>query len=223
MDILAALAGSQVLSSLDALARFTQLQLHKDDMEKTAFRSHRGLYQFRRMPFGLRNSLSIFQRVMQGILSPYLWIFTLVYIDDIVVYLRSYEDHIKHLDQVLQAVEDSGITLSPSKCHFFYSSILLLSHKVSHLGLSTHKEKVKAILELERTTKVSELQTFLGMLVYFQAFIPYFTDQMGPLFNNLRKGAPWRWEEQHEHAWLSGKSALQESLVLSHAQEGPPY
>ncbi len=160
---------------------------------------------------------------MQGILSPYLWNFSLVYIDDIVVYLKSYEDHIKHLDQVLQAVEESGITLSLSKCHFFYSSILLLGHKVSHLGLSTHEEKVKAILELERPTKISELQTFLGMLVYFQAFIPYFADQMGPLFDNLRKGTPWKWEDQHKHAWMSGKMALQESPVLGHAQKGLPY
>ncbi|PBK98135.1 hypothetical protein ARMGADRAFT_859811, partial [Armillaria gallica] len=68
-----------------------------------------------------------------------------------------------------------------SKCHFFYSSILLLGHKVSCLGLLTHKEKVKVILESERPMKVSELQTFLGMLVYFQSFILYFADRMGPL------------------------------------------
>ncbi len=215
-DILATLAGSQVLSSLDALLGFTQLQLHEDDMEKTAFCSHRGLYQFRRMPFGLRNSPSIFQRVMQGILSPYLWIFSLVYIDDIVVYSKSYEEHIEHLDQVLKAVEENGITLSPSKCHFFYSSILLLGHKVSHLGLSTHEEKVRAILELERPTKVLELQMFLGMLVYFQSFIPYFADHMGPLFENLRKGAAWKWSKHHEYAWMTGKKALQESPVLGH-------
>ena len=85
---------------------------------------------------------------MQGILAPYLWIFCLVYIDDIVVYSKSYEDHIKHLDKVLQAVEDAGITLSPKKCHLFYGSILLLGHKVSQLGLSTHLEKVKAVTEL---------------------------------------------------------------------------
>lgn len=222
-DILAALSGAQVLLSLDTLSGFTQLQLHEDDVEKTAFRSHRGLYQFRRMPFGLRNGPSIFQRVMQGILTPYLWIFSLVYINDIVVYLKMFEDHIQHLDQVLQAVKDSGITLSPTKCHFFYSSILLLGHKVSCLGLSTHEEKVRAILELERPMKLSELQMFLGMLVYFQAFIPYFMDHMGPLFENLRKGSLWKWEKEHEYAWLSGKRALQISPVLGHAQEGLPY
>ena len=138
LEILSSLSGAQVLSSLDTLSGFTQLEMHEDDIEKTAFRTHRGLFQFKRMPFRLRNGPSIFQRVMQGILAPYLWIFCLVYIDDIVIYSKNYEDHIEHLDKVLEAIELAGITLSPVKCHLFYSSILLLGHKVSHLGLSTH-------------------------------------------------------------------------------------
>lgn len=148
-EILSALSGAQVLSSLDALSGFTQIELAEEDVEKTAFRTHRGLFQFRRMPFGLKNGPSIFQRTMQNILAPYLWLFALVYIDDIVVYSRNYEEHLSHLDKVLEAIERSGLTLSPKKCHLFYSSILLLGHKVSRLGLSTHEEKVKAISELQ--------------------------------------------------------------------------
>lgn len=135
--ILSSLSGAQVLSSLDALSGFTQLGLDPNDIEKMAFRTHRGLFQFKRMPLGLRNGPSIFQRMMQGILSQYLWLFCFVYIDDIVVYSKSYEDHIKHLNLVLGAIENARITLSPSKCHLFYGSILLLGHKVSRLGLST--------------------------------------------------------------------------------------
>jgi hypothetical protein len=197
-EILQSLSGSQVLSGLDALAGFNQMEIDKDDVEKTAFRTHRGLAQFLRMPFGLRNGPSIFQRVMQGILAPYLWLFCLVYIDDIVVYLRSYEDHIEHLDKVLVAIEKGGITLSPTKCHLFYSSILLLGHKVSRLGLLTHYEKVKAILELERPRKLSQLQTFLGMAVYFSTFIPYYADICMPLFQLLRKGKKWEWNTEQE-------------------------
>ena len=128
--------GAQVLSTLDALSGFTQIELAEEDREKTAFRTHRGLFQFRRMPFGLRNGPSIFQRIMQNILAPYLWLFSLVYIDDIVVYSKTYEDHIEHLDKVLEAIENAGLTLSPQKCHLFYDSVLLLGHKVSRLGLS---------------------------------------------------------------------------------------
>ena len=86
LEILSSLSGAQVLSSLDALSGFTQLELDPEDVEKTAFRTHRGLFQFKWMPFGLRNGLSIFQRVRQGILAPYLWLFCLVYIDDIVIF-----------------------------------------------------------------------------------------------------------------------------------------
>ena len=222
-EILSSLSGAQVLSSLDALSGFTQLELDPEDVEKTAFRTHRGLFQFKRMPFGLRNGPSIFQRVMQGILSPSLWLFCLVYIDDIVVYSKSYKDHTKHLDLVLGAIEKAGITLSPSKCHLFYGSVLLLGHKVSRLGLSTHLEKVKAILDLERPRKLSQLQTFLGMVVYFSAFIPYYASICAPLFHLLRKGARWCWGAEEEYAFESATNALRSGPVLGHPIEGLPY
>ena len=85
---------------------------------------------------------------MQSILAPYLWIFCLIYINDIVIYSKSYEEHLVHLDKVLEAIEKSGITLSP-KCHLFYSSILLLGHKVSRLGLLMHVGRVEAIMNLK--------------------------------------------------------------------------
>src|SRR6266478_3575787 len=143
-----ALLGAQVLSTLDALASFNQLPIADEDREKTGFRSHWGLHQFKHLPFGLWNGPSAFQQVMQGILAPFLWIFSLVYIDNIMVHSQSYKEHLMHLDQVLQAVKEAQIMLSPKKCHFTYTSILLLGQKVSHLGLSTHAEKVKAITEL---------------------------------------------------------------------------
>ncbi|KAJ3524491.1 hypothetical protein NM688_g8550 [Phlebia brevispora] len=222
-EILSALSGSQVLSSLDALSGFTQIEIASEDVEKTAFRTHKGLFQFRRMPFGLRNGPSIFRRVMQGILAPYLWLFCLVYIDDIVVYSKSYEEHINHLDQVLGAIEKAGLTLSPQKCHLFYNSVLLLGHKVSRLGLSTHQEKVRAILELQPPTKLAELQTFLGMVVYFAAFIPYYASIAAPLFQLLRKGAPWVWGPEQQHAFEAAKAALQTAPVLGHPMEHHPY
>ena len=115
-EIMQALSESQVLSMLNALSGFTQLSLAEEDKEKTTFRTHRGLYQFKRLPFGLCNRPSIFQRVMQGILAPYLWIFTLVYIDDIVVFSKSYEDHLNHLHKVLSAIIEAHITRNATSC-----------------------------------------------------------------------------------------------------------
>ncbi len=106
----------------------------------------------------------------------------LVYIDNIIIYSKSYEEHIDYLDHILAAIEDAGLTLSSKKCHLFYESVLLLGHKVSQLDLSTHEEKVRAILEMKVPMRLSELQTFLGMVVYFSAFIFYYASIANPLF-----------------------------------------
>lgn len=222
-EIIQALSGSQVLSSFNALAGFTQLEVQEEEREKTAFRCHLGLWQFRRMPFGLRNGPSIFQRLMQGILAPYLWLFALVYIDDIVVFSKLWEEHLNHLDVVLGAIAKTGVTLAPSKCFIGYSSILLLGQKVSCLGLSTHREKVQAIVDLEHPTSVSDLQKFLGMVVYFSQYIPYYSFIAAPLFALLKKGVKWHWNAEHELAFLEAKQTLSKAPVLGHPIQGRPY
>ena len=222
-EIMQAMSGVQVLSTLDALSRFTQLMLAEEDKEKTAFRTHHGLWQFKRMPFRLHNGPLIFQRVMQGILAPYLWIFTLVYIDNIIIFSKSYEEHLEHLGRVLQLVKESHLTLSPNKCHFMYMSILLLGQKVSHLGLSTHQEKVEAVIALLPPHNVQSLCTFLGMVVYFSHYIPYFLDLASPLFALLKKDSQFQWNELHQRAFEELKGALAEAPLLAHPIAGSPY
>ena len=222
-DILQALEGSQWLSTLDALAGFTQVEVEPKEREKLAFRTHRGLWQFVRMPFGYKNGPSIFQRIMQNVLAPFLWIFALVYIDDIVIFSLTLEDHISHLDQVFKAIEDSGVTLSVTKCHFGYQSLLLLGQKVSRLGLSTHKEKVDAILLLEEPKDRHDLQVFLGMMVYFSAYIPFYAWIAGPLFNLLKGSVKWDWTEVHSEAFELCKQVLVNAPVRGYAKPGSPY
>ena len=222
-EILQSLEGSQYLTTLDALAGFTQLSIKPEDREKLAFRSHRGLYQFKRMPFGYRNGPAVFQRVMQGILAPFLWIFALVYIDDIVVFSKSFEDHLVHLNLVLKAIEDARITLSPGKCHFGYQSLMLLGQKVSRLGLSTHKEKVDAILQLDDPKNVHDLQIFLGMMVYFSSYIPFYAWIVHPLFQLLKRENKWKWEVEERNAYELCKQVLTQAPVRAHAMPGLPY
>lgn len=222
-DILQALSGAQWLSTFDALSGFTQLEIAPEDRPLTAFRTHRGLHQFKRLPFGLRNGPSVFQRVMNEILAEFLWIFVLVYIDDIVVYSLTFEDHVKQVDWVLQSIEKAGITLSPAKCHLGYQSLLLLGQKVSRLGISTHKEKVDAIVALHPPNSVSELQTFLGMMVYFSAYIPFYAWIVQPLFQLLKKETKWHWGNEQQEAFEISKQALLSSPVLAYAQPGKSY
>lgn len=222
-DILQALTGSQWLSTLDALAGFTQLKIAEGDKEKTAFRTHRGLYQFKRMPFGFRNGPACFQRVMQNILAPFLWIFALVYIDDIVIYSRTFEEHVEHLDKVFNAIAESKITLSPKKCHLGFRSLQLLGQKVSRLGLSTHREKVEAIIQLEEPRNVKELQTFLGMMVYFASYIPFYAWIVAPLFKLLKKTQAWEWGKDQQEAFELAKQVLTNAPVRAYAIPGKPF
>ena len=222
-DILQAITGSKWLTTLDALAGFTQLQMADESKELTAFRCHRGLYQFNRLPFGYRNGPSIFQRVMQDVLAPYLWIFTLVYIDDIVIYSTTFEDHLIHIDKVLKAVSRAGITLSPKKCNFAFQSLTLLGQRVSQLGLSTHKSKVDAINQLVIPKNIKELQTFLGMMVYSSAYIPYYAWIVAPLFKLLKKGAEWKWTPIEQEAFDLSKEVLTNAPIRAFAIPGHGY
>ncbi len=175
------------------------------------------------MPFGYCNGPSVFQRVMQNVLTPFLWIFTLVYIDDIVIFSLNFDDHLSHIDRVLHAIMASGITLSLPKCHFTYQSLLLLGQKVLRLGMSTHQEKVESILMLETPKNVSELQTFLGMMVYFSVYVPFYAWIAHPLFKLLKKGNAWEWMDLHDKAFTLCKQVLSNAPVRGYATRGLPY
>jgi hypothetical protein len=222
-EILQTLVSSQYLSTLDTLAGFTQLTIAEEDKEKLAFRTHHGLFHFKRMPFGYHNGPVIFQRIMQGVLAPFLWIFALVYIDNIVIFSKDFDEHLQHIDQVLKAINGAKLTLSPSKCHFGYQSLLLLGQKVSRLGLSTHKEKVDAILNLKEPKAVHELQMFLGMMVYFAGYIPFYAWIVHPLFQLLKKDNKWSWGENEQNVYGLCKQVLTQAPVRAHAIAGRPF
>ena len=161
---------------------------------------------------------------MQEVLAPYLWVFSLVYIDDIVVYSRTFEDHLKHVDLVLQAIANARITLSPPKCHLGYRSIIVLGNKVSRLGLSTHHEKLKAVWELEAPRDRKRLESFLGLAVYFSSYIPYFSWMANPLFKCLRrKETPFIWTEELQNCFQLIKLALASAPVRGHPEAGQAY
>ena len=112
---------------------------------------------------------------MESILAKYLWFFVLVYVDDIIIFSRSKEEHFHYLDRILQLLEDSGVTLSIAKCHFGYPSIKALGHHVSQLGLSTVEEKTEAIRNLDYPRNLRDLETGLGFFGYYRKFVLYYS------------------------------------------------
>jgi hypothetical protein len=135
--------------------------------------------------------------------------------------LVSFKGHLTHIDKVFSAIEKSGVTLSPAKCHLAYQSLMLLGQKVSLLGLSTHK--VDAILELSQPRNVHELQTFLGMMVHFSSYIPFYAWIVAPLFRLLKKGSTWELGSTQHEAFELAKSALVSAPVKAYAIPGLGY
>ena len=138
----------------------------------------------------------------------------LVYIDNIVVYSKTLEDHLTHLDEVLKVIIKANITLSPPKCHIGYQSLILLGQRVSRLGISTHEERVDAIQAVLPPVKVASLQSFLGMVNYFSNYIPFCTWITRPLYSLLQKNETWLWNSTHQRAFDLCKEALSSAPVL---------
>ena len=136
-DSLNALSGSSWFSTLDFSNGYWQVEVAEEDREKTAFTTGRGLYQWRAMPMGLTNSPATFQRMMELILRGLPWHICMVYLDDILIYSRSFEDHLANLEEVLTRVQTAGLRLNPSKCHFARDHVVFLGHVVSRQGLQT--------------------------------------------------------------------------------------
>jgi hypothetical protein len=158
-DVLQAMGGGVIFSSLDITKGFFQQPIRPQDRWKTAFTTpHRGLEQLTVSTMGLASSPGFFQHRMENILAQYLWSFVLVYIDDIIIFSRSTQDHLSHLDQTLSLLANSGITLSIAKCHFAYPSVQLLGHHVSRLGLATAADKVATVRQMCFPSKISQLE-----------------------------------------------------------------
>ena len=127
------------------------------------------------------------------------------------------------MDKVLEAIESSGITLSPKKCHIAFQSLTLLGQKVSRLGITTQKEKIETIINLKEPKKIKDLQTFLGMVNYFSNYIPFHTWIVKPLYNLLKKEQQWEWNETHQGAFDLCKKALTMTPILAYPIENMGY
>ena len=160
---------------------------------------------------------------MNKVLAKFLWLFVLVYIDDIVVYSQSFENHLQHLDSVLGAIAKANITLSPPKCHIGYQSLILLGQRVSRLRISTHQEKIDAVDAMKPPSKVKELQMFLGFVNYFAIYIPFYTWITKPLYRLLSKDVKWEWTPIHQEAFNLCKLALKSTPILGHPMDGRGY
>ena len=214
--------GKKVFSTLDAKRGYWQIKMHEDSRPKTAFVTFEGLYEFQVMPFGLCNAPSTFQRLMQRILQG-LGSFCSVYIDDILVFSESMEDHLIHLSQVFDRIESFGLKLHPNKCSLGNAEVLFLGHVVSAEGIHPDPGKIKAVEEFPIPTNVRSLRSFLGLASYYRRFVPNFSKIAGPLHMLTRLNVPFVWTSSCQQAFERLKSLLTSPPVLSYPDFREPF
>ncbi|XP_015760050.1 PREDICTED: Bloom syndrome protein homolog [Acropora digitifera] len=165
-DILESLAGAQWFSHLDLLRGYWQIDVVEEDREKTAFATPDGLYQFRKLSFGLTNAPACFMRAMHLVLKGLCWSDCLVYLDDIIVFGRTLQEHRERLSLVLSHLSEAGLKINPKKCKLLSERVIVLGHVVTRDGISTDPEKVRVIKEWRVPEDESQLKAFLGTASY---------------------------------------------------------
>jgi hypothetical protein len=215
-DALDVLAGMKYFASLDLLSGYWQVKMSDDSVEKTAFCTPDGLFEFTVMPFGLCNAPGTFQRLMESVLSGLIPEKCLLYIDDILVVGRTFEEHLQNLREVLTRLREAGLRLKPRKCHLCQRKVKYLGYIVSADGISADPEKVAAVKDFPTPLDLKSLRSFLGLASYYRRFIPCFSSMGQPLYALTRKDAPFVWTGSCEEAFRRLKNLLTDAPILSY-------
>ena len=187
-----------------------------EDRPKTAFRTRSGLYEYVVMPFGLSNAPSTFERCMELAMKGLQWKTLLVYLDDLIIFSRTFDEHMTHLDEVLHRLSRAGLKLKPSKCALFQSEVIYLGHIVTTDGVKPNPEKVRAVAEWPTPTNVGAVRSFLGLCSYYRKFIQGFATISRPLIHLLASGVQFEWSTECELAFSELKSALTCDKVMAY-------
>lgn len=213
-DILDKLGRAKYFSTIDLVSGFHQIQLAEEDTEKTSFSVNGGKYEFTRMPFGLKNAPATFQRVMDCILRDLVGGCCFVYMDDIIIFSSSLQEHAKHLALVLAKLREARLKIQLDKCEFFRKETQFLGHTVSEDGVRPNSDKIDAIRQWPMPTCEKEVRQFLGMLGYYRRFIKDFAKIVKPLTALLRKDAEFEITPEVETCFRKCKQLLMLDPVL---------
>lgn len=234
-ESLDALSGARWFSTLDLAAGYNQVPVAEKDKMKTAFCTPFGLFEWNRMPFGLCNAPSTFQRLMERIFGDQHGQSWLLYLDDVVVFSSTVTEHMERLDAVLGRLQHEGLKAKLEKCSFFKPEVSYLGHIISREGVSTDPGKIEVVSKWQRPNHVSELRSFLGFASYYRRFIEGFAKLAAPLHRLVaelvgtksRKPAardlPALWTEECELSFENLKSRLVSAPVLAYANFSLPF
>ena len=180
-DTLSALGGSKWFSTLDLKSGYHQIQIQESDRPLTAFSiPGSGLWQFRVLPFGLINAPGVFERLMEHVFAGLTYVTLLIYLDDIIVYSKTFETHLDSLREILQRLKEVNLKLNPKKCCLFRTSMSFLGHQVSEQGISMCPLKIQTIKDWPQPKNVKEVRQFIGLASYYRKFLSQFAQICKP-------------------------------------------
>ena len=221
-DLLDRLGEAKFRSVMDLTSGYWQLPMAKEDREKTAFITPDGLYEFLVVPFGLCNAPAHFQRAMNKVLAGMNFFFTCVYLDDVIVFSKTFEEHLDHLDRVLTRLEQVGLKVKLTKCSFCKKEIKYLGHIVSDEGVKVDPEKTDTVLKAPIPTNKKELRSFLGLLNYYRKFIDDYAAIAAPLSRLTGTKTAWEWGRAEQEAFDKLKACMVSAPVLAYPHPTRP-
>jgi len=222
-ECLDALSGAEWFSTLDLRSGYHQVAMDPKDSDKTAFVTRKGIFRWRVMPFGLCNAPATFQRLMDIVLSGLNFEICLVYLDDVIVFGQSWEEHLERLSSVFQRLRSARLKLKPSKCHLLRRTVEFLGHIVSKAGIAVDPSKVQEVAAWPTPSKLRDVRAFLGLCAYYRKFIAGFSRVAAPLFALTKKDRSFTWDDDCQIAFDRLKTALTTAPVLSLPVEGETY
>ena len=222
-DILHSLGTAQFFTKIDLKAGYWQIALDPADRHKPAFRTQDGLFEFIMMPFGLQSAPATFQRLMNTIFDDMLWHNVSVYLDDIVVYTRTWQEHLATLDEVFLRLRAAGLKASPGKCDIAQDRLLYLGHVITREGVLPDPANVEAIQQAERPRTVTAVKSFIGMTTYYSDYVQGHATQAKPLYDLFKKNVGFTWTQECETAFQGLKQSLISPPVLRRPDTSLPY
>lgn len=222
-DALDSLSGACWFSTMDLCSGYWQVELEAQDKEKTAFSTGSGLYQFKVMPMGLTNAPPTFQRLMELVLHGLHWKECLIYLDDVLVFSRSFADHLQSLTEVFSRFRSAGLKLKAKKCQFAQTQVTFLGHVVSNQGLQPDARNLEKVRRWPTPRTATEVRAFIGLCSYYRRFIKNFSVIAAPLHTLTHKGAIFKWTVECEDAFQSVKHALTHPPIVAHPIFTQPF
>eukprot|EP00879_Flechtneria_rotunda_P001398 GHRR01001550.1.p1 GENE.GHRR01001550.1~~GHRR01001550.1.p1 ORF type:complete len:633 (+),score=44.76 GHRR01001550.1:1745-3643(+) len=223
-ELLDQLHGATIFSKLDLQSGYWQIRIAEEDIPKTAFRTRYGHFEWKVLPFGLTNAPATFQALMNNVLGPYLDKFVVVYLDDILIYSQTPEEHLEHVAKVLEALERHELYAGLDKCAFALSEMDFLGHVVCADGIKPDPKKIEAVCNWPTPRNVHEVRSYLGLTGYYRRFIKHYAHVALPLTDLTKANTPWQWREDVEgRSFQQLTDALTSAPVMASPDPSLPY